>query len=197
MRVSSSTASLRHLGTVAVCILLAACLAACSWGSGDSAGDERLLELEAKAQSLEESLEALTSENTDLKGEIAILRKEQADFVEAQEAAEAAREHEEEVADFEEEQEEQLSALEEGQIRTAERLADLDARLQYLEEITSKMESAFTDKEQWSKDGDKQSSLPEGAVLERTVSLVQTSGGEVHYVEHPGRGDLTVLVTPL
>ena len=102
--------------------------------------------------SLEESLEALTAENTELKSEIATLR---------------------------------------GQ------LDDRDARIQELEVIASKMELAFTDKEQWSKDDAKQKSLPEGTILERTVSLVEASDGEVHYVDHPKRGDHTVLVTPL
>ena len=150
-RVNSSTASLRHLGTAAVCILLASTLLACSGGSGDSATDEQLAELEAQAQSLEESLQALTDENAELKVEIETLRRH---------------------------------------------LDDRDTRIQELEEIASKMESAFTDKEQWSKD-DKQKSLSEGAVLERTVSLVESSGGEVHYVDHPGRAGRTVLVTPL
>ncbi|MXY44543.1 MAG: hypothetical protein F4Y50_10925 [Dehalococcoidia bacterium] len=102
--------------------------------------------------SLEESLEALTAENTELKSEIATLRRQ---------------------------------------------LDDRDARIQELEVIASKMEFAFTDKEQWPKDDAKQKSLPEGAVLERTVSLVEASGGEAHYVDHPKRGDHTVLVTPL
>ena len=64
-----------HAGTVAVCILLAATLLACTGGGGDSSRDERVLELEAKAHSLEESLEALADENAELKGEIAILRE--------------------------------------------------------------------------------------------------------------------------
>ena len=137
---------------MAVCVLFAATLLACSDGSGDSAADERITELQAQAMSLEESLEALTAENTDLKAEIATLRGH---------------------------------------------LDDRDARIRELEVIASKMESAFTDKEQWSKDDDKQKSLSEGAVLERTVSLAEASGGEVHYVDHPERGDRTVLVTPL
>ena len=137
---------------MAVCVLLAASLLACSGGNGDSATDEQKTELEALAQSLEESLEALTAENNDLKDEIATLRGH---------------------------------------------LDERDARMQELEQIASKMESAFTDKEQWSKDDAKQKSLPQGAILERTVSLVEASGGEVHYVDHPGRGDRTVLVTPL
>ena len=137
---------------MAACILLAATLLACSVGSGSSTTDKQLTELEAEAQSLEEALEALTAENTELKGEIAILR---------------------------------------------ENLDERDARLQELEKIASKMESAFTDKEQWSKEKDEQKSQPEGTVLERTVSLAEASGGEVHYVDHPGRADRTVLVTPL
>ena len=44
------------------------------WGE-DTARDERVLKLEAKANSLEESLEALADENAELKGEIAILHE--------------------------------------------------------------------------------------------------------------------------
>ena len=66
--------SLRYLGAVGVCILLAATLSACT--GGDSDKDQRALDLEAKAQSLEGSLEALAAENTELKGEIATLREQ-------------------------------------------------------------------------------------------------------------------------
>ena len=72
---------------------------------------------------------------------------------------------------------------------------DRDARLQELEEVASKVE--FSAKEQWSKGKDERLSLPEGTVLERTVRLVEDSGGEVHYVDHPEREDRSVLVTPL
>ena len=136
---------------MAACILLAATLLACSGGSGDSGTDEQTTVQEAQAH-LKESLEALTAENTDLKGEIATLRQQ---------------------------------------------LEDRDARIQELEEVASKVEAAFTDKEQWSKEKDEQRSLPEGTVLERTVSLAEASGSEIHYVDHPGRADPTVLVTPL
>ncbi|MCY4528236.1 MAG: hypothetical protein OXD46_04300 [Chloroflexi bacterium] len=145
-----STAALWRRRTLAACILLAASLLACSGGSEDSTNDRQLAELEAKASSLEESLNALTAENAGLKREVTSLRGH---------------------------------------------LDDRDARLRELEEIASKMESAFTDKEEWSK-SKTEWSLPEGDVLERTVSLVENSGGEVHYVDHPGRGDRTVLVTP-
>ena len=76
-----------------------------------------------------------------------------------------------------------------------ESLDDLDERLRELEEVTSKVESVFPDKGQWTKD--ERMSLSEGTVLERTVRLVENSGGEVHYVDHPEREDRSVLVTPV
>ena len=101
-----------------VCILLVATLLACTGGGEDSARDERMLKLEAKAHSLEE-----------------------------------------------------------GQIRTGERLDDLDARLQELEEAASKVESVLPDKEQWSQSKGERLSLPEGTALERTVRLAEDFGG--------------------
>ena len=62
-------------------------------------------------------------------------------------------------------------------------------------EAKGKVESALPAMEQRSKD--KRLALPEGSVLERTVGLAEDSGGEVHYVDHPGREDRSVLVTPL
>ena len=76
-----------------------------------------------------------------------------------------------------------------------ESLDDLDERLRELEEVTSKVESVFPDKGQWTKD--ERVSLPEGTVLERTVRMVEDSGGEVHYVDHSEREDRSVLVTPV
>ena len=140
---SAGAGYLRYLGIAAVCVLLAAALLAC----GDSAGDERVVELEA-ARSLQESLEALADENADLKGEIAVLRG---------------------------------------------RLNDQEARLQEIEKAASKMESDLYAKEEWSRS---KSEPTEGTVLERTARLAEDAGGEVHYVDHPGRGDRIVLVTP-
>ena len=179
-----------------VCILLAATLLACSGGGEDSTGDERVLELEAKVHSLEESLEARADENAELRAEIAVLRQEQTDFLEAQEA-EAAREHEEDIANVEAGQEEQLAALQEGQIRVGERLDDLDTRLQELEDVVSRVESVFPALEEWSRGKDERSSLPEGTALERTARLAEDSGGEVYYLDHPEREDRSVLVMPL
>ena len=62
-----------------------------------------------------------------------------------------------------------------------ESLDDLDERLRELEEVTSKVESVFPDKGQWTKD--ERVLLPEGTALGRTVRLVEDSGGEVHYVD--------------
>ena len=55
--------------------MMAVALIACTGGDEDSATDDRVLELEAKVHSLEESLEALVDENAELKGEIAVLRE--------------------------------------------------------------------------------------------------------------------------
>ena len=176
----------RYLGTVAACLLLAAASLAC--GGEDPASDE----LEKRVRALERSLEALAAENAELKGELAVIRQEQADFVEAQEAAEAAREHEEEVADFEEEQEQQLVALEEGQIRTDNRLKGLEARLQKLEEAAAKSDSLLPSREEWAKGKEH---LP-GAAVETTARLLEESGGEVHYFGYLDR-ETSVLVVPL
>ena len=61
----------------------------------------------------------------------------------------------------------------------------------------SKGESALTAKEQWAEGKGEWLSLSEGAALEGTVRLAEDSGGEVHFVDHPGRGDRSVLVTPV
>ena len=186
-----------HLGAAAVCVLLAAALLACSGGGEDSAMDGRVLELEARAHALEESLEAVADENAGLKGEIAVLRQQQTDLLEARQAAEAAKEDEDDAPGFEAEQEERPASLEEGQVRTGERLDDLDARLQKLEEVASIVESVFPAMKQWSKGKDEGLPRPEGAALERTVRLAEGSGGEVYYVDHPEREDRSVLIAPL
>ena len=134
-------------------MLMAAILLACTGDDEDSASDDRVLDLEAKADSLEESLKALADENAELKGEVATLR---------------------------------------------ERLDDMDARLREREEVASKeeLEIPDPDKEQWAKSKSERLSIPEDTALERTVRLAEDSGGEVHYVDHPDRGDRTVLVMP-
>ncbi len=125
----------RHLVAAAVCILLAATLFAC--GDEDSAGDARVIELEGKIRSLEESLQALADENAELK-----------------------------------------------------------SRIEELEETAAKSELALADKEEWFESKDDRLS-PKGTALERTVGLAEDAGGAIHYVDHPGREDRTVLVTPI
>ena len=153
----------RYLCMTATGILLATVLIACSGGAEEPAGEERLLELEAKVQSLEESVEVLTGENAELRSEIDILLQEQTDPSDPREAAEPAEEATPSVS--------------------AEELAN------------AKDDPAPSDKEEWSESKDDRFS-PEASAVEMTVNLVEDSGGEVHYVEHPGRGDRTVLVMP-
>ncbi len=184
----------RYLGRAAVCILLAATAVACTGGDDDTADQERPLDLATQVHALEASLEALAAENAELKGEVAALRQQQADFVEAQEAAAAAREHEEEVADFGDEQGAQLIALEEGQARSGERLDEIEARLRALEQAAPKPDAAPAALEQPSDGKDEPS--PEGASLERIAGLVEAAGGELHSIEHPDRSEPALLLVP-
>ena len=89
-----------------------------------------------------------------------------------------------------------LAVLRDENATLRERLDDQDARLQELEEVAAKMESALPLIEQWSKGKDSKEPRPEGTVLERTVRLAEEAGGEVYYLEHPEREDRTVLVLP-
>lgn len=68
------------------------------------------------------------------------------------------------------------------------RLETMDAMLEHSKGIDSKGDTGQTDKAQWSK--------KEGEHIDRTARLAEEAGGVVHYIEHVGRGDTTVLVTP-
>ena len=192
---------------VAACVLLAAFLLACGGDDTESSTSERMLVLEAKAHSLEESLESRDEENEALRSEVAALRSElsalqqaQAEFVQEQEAAKAAKEHEEEVADFEEVQEEQLAALEQGQARTEQRLDELDDRFLELESAASRIESLLPLMESWSTDKDQTKELSEkterGSILERTAALAEDSGGEVYYIDLGEPEERAILILP-
>ena len=201
----------RNLAIIAACVLLAAILSACASEDHDVATSEKVLVLEARLHSLEESLEATAEENAALRGELAairqqndslesqlaVLRQEQADYVEAWEAAEAAREHEEEVAEFEEGQEEQITALEEDQALTGERLDSLELRLQGLEEVASQVRLVLPSIEKWFRGIDMRLGLLEGSQPERTTRLAEAAGGEVYYIDHPEREEDAILVMPL
>ena len=186
-----------HLGLTAACILLAAFLSACG-GNSDAATNEKVLALEAKVHSLEESLEALKEENTTLQWELIDLRQRQAGYFREQEAAKIADRIEREAAtDLETGQEEQLTALEEGQARNDRRFDDLDLRLRELEEVASQVELVLPAIEKWFTIMDRRVKLLEGTVVERTAMLAEEAGGEVYYIAHPEREEDAVLVMPL
>ena len=65
------------------------------------------------------------------------------------------------------------------------------------EEVSSKGEWENSDKEEWAKSKEEGGMKSEGTVLERTVALVQDSGGEISFVNHAGREEQTVLVSPV
>ena len=100
---------------------------------------------------------------------------------------------------------ESLASLENENAELKNEIATLQ---QELEDADSMLESALSDKDQWSKNeqwskgdewsNDKSDQLTklQGTALERTAKLAEDAGGVVHHIEHSGRGDRTVLVTP-
>ena len=100
---------------------------------------------------------------------------------------------------------ESLASLENENADLKDEIATLQ---QELEDADSMLESALSDKDQWSKNeqwskadewsNDKSDQLTtlQGTALERTARLAEDAGGVVHHIEHSGRGDRTVLVTP-
>ena len=203
----------RYLGLLAACLVLAAFLSACAGEDHDAGSGDKVLVLEAKLHSLEESIEdiqeenaalsndlvSMQGENTALKSELASLRQEQADYVQAQEAAEAAREHEEEVADFEEGQEEQLAALEGGQARNDQRLYDMDSRLLDLETVADRVEWLLPSMQTWFENVEKRLTVLEGTSIDRTAKLAETGGGKAQVINFGaayGADRSAVLVLP-
>ena len=79
-----------------------------------------------------------------------------------------------------------------------ERLNDLEDQVQELEEYDAKADWDAADKDQWfdSDSKDDGLSVSGDTALEATARMVEEAGGVVHYVNHAGRGDRTVLVTP-
>ena len=60
---------------MAACIILTTALLSCTGGSTDSDADERVAELAAQTEALEESIQTLESENAELREEVAALRE--------------------------------------------------------------------------------------------------------------------------
>ena len=204
--------SWRSLALLAASVLLAASLIACGGGDTDDAS-EKVLTLEAKMHSLEESLEAiqdenaaligelatLQEENTEQKATIAVLRQSQVDLLTAQQAAEAARESSEEVAEFQENQEEQLLTLFGEQARTEWRLDDLDSRLQGLEGVAAQVEMVLPTLEKWLKAMDERMKLLESSGVDSTLSLFAEGGGQAQVINYGtayGGARSAVLVLP-
>ena len=149
------------------CLLLAAALLACTTVGEDTAGGERLAELEAQTAALEASLAELAEQNARLEREVAALRAELA----ARDATLGTP--------------------------AGNRLDDLDARLQEIEEIFARLDALLPGWERWTEDDDEESARPDDAAVERTARLVEGAGIEVRYVDHAGRGDHSVLAVPL
>ena len=163
--------SLRGAAVVITSILLAAVLLGCT---GDDDTGQRVRELEARVQTLEE-------ENAQLQDEVALLRGEQA----------ARGEGEDRVDDGD-----PTDALEESDTRTAERLDDIERRLAAIEVLAALVQEAIARAESPSGDEEDAPSPIGGSVEERTTRLVEDFGGELHYLDHPERDDRAVLVTP-
>ena len=96
--------------------------------------------------------------------------------------------------------ERRVADLEAGQAHAVERMADLDDRLQTIEESASKTTSAPPDKNQWAKDDVEQWSKDKDEALaspeDSAARLADESGADVSYVEHPAREAHAILVTP-
>ena len=204
----------RCLGLIAACVLLAAFLSACG-EDPDTATSERVLALEAKVHSLEESLEILGEENASLQSDLDTLRREQALYVQAQEEAKEMAEEREQEATIAG-QAERLAVLEEEQGSNAKRLSDLEdlsrlasetaadldgveTRLKALEIAAAEIEGIFQVVERAFIDLDKRLTLLEGTVIEKTVRLAQSGGGKAQVINFGaayGAAKSAVLVLP-
>lgn len=209
--------SWRFIALVAACFLLAASLLACNGEGSDITAEERMLELEAKAHSLEESLESLSDENATQQRELAALRQQQAAYLQEQEARGIAeRSAQREAADVVAGQRERLAALEEGQARNYERLSGLEEkgelasetadaldglgnRLEELERTAAQVEGIFPVVEKAFMVLDKRLSLLEGTAIDRTLRLVAEGGGQAQVINYGaayGGARSAVLVLP-
>ncbi len=77
-----------------------------------------------------------------------------------------------------------------------ERSETMDATVQEMKDADSKEHAVLTDKVQWPDSKGEKLLMSEDSAVEITARLAEDAGGEIHYVEHAGRGDRTVLVLP-
>ncbi len=174
----------------AACFVLAVALSACGEDT-DAATHERLLALEAKAHSMEESLEAAAAENAALKAELALLRQEQGGYLQTRESAEAG-------------QETRLASLEEEQdgLAQADDLDALETRLEGLEtsaadgieEVYRTVDRVFTGL-------DARLFWLEDTGYGKTMRLVESGGGKAQIINYGqaygARASVLVLPDPL
>ena len=190
----------RYLGLVAACALLAATLVACGSSDSDTVTNEKMLGLEAKVHSLEESLEASEQENATLQRELIDLRQRQAYSFQEQEAARIAEGIEQrKAAGVAAGQAERLEGLEEKQDSLDERLTaledkaglasetaaapdELETRLESLEMAAAKVEGIFLLSERALTDLDKRLALLEGTSIHRTLKLAAEGGGQAQVI---------------
>ncbi len=179
------SSSWRYIALLAASVLLAVALSACS-GSNPDATSEKVLTLEAKIHSLEESLEsvaatsaavnneltAVQEQNAELSSELAALRQQLADKAQPAEST---------------------GGRKEPQSPSHE---SIDARLRALEEVASQITLFLPVLESWFTGMDKRVKELEGSDLERTVQLVEAAGGEVHYINHSDREEPAILAAP-
>ena len=85
-----------------------------------------------------------------------------------------------------------------------EQLEDLNTQIQNLPDVDSMVDWDLADKGQWTKDDEDQwvnnkndrLTIQEDTAVEATARMAEEAGGQIQYIEHAGRGDRTVLVTP-
>lgn len=155
-------ASLGSLVAGISAILLAVAVLACD------DGQDRGLELESTVESMNDSLDALGDENTQLKDEITTLQQRRL-----------------------EDRETRIGELEQPNLKAN---ADLPDKERWFVEDKARWTNG--EKKQLSNSKDDRLTMQEDSAVEATARMAEDAGGQVDYIEHAGRSDRTVLVTP-
>ena len=186
-----------HTLLLAACFALAATLLSCGGGDHDRMTEDRLLSLEAKAHSREEAIGALADENARLKSELAALQEQQASFVQSPKASTPIREYREEEVEYEKGQEQLLAALEEGHVRSSQRLEDLEVQVAGVEDDMAELGDILPLMETWLAKQDKNTVIVEETALDRTRQIAEAAGGEVYNIDSREQEERAILVLPL
>ena len=176
----------RSLCLLAACVALAAFLLACGRDGTDQAATERMLLLEAKVHSLEESLEFAQQQNAALRSELDALGQNGADDSGSLDSDSGGLE-------------ERLGALEETQAQVVERLGALEgqgrdtptlqpatdaleARVDALETTAEGVKGIAALAEKAFSDLDTRLSLLEGDVAEKTARVARSAGVQAQVI---------------